>query len=114
MAKRVPPGSGDTPRKKPAPRRLPTAELPPDDLQAIFGQNVKIARLKCAMTQEELAEATGINLTYIGKIEQGAKNVTLDTMRKLAVVLGLDLGVPFRPAPSPRQPSPLPPEKKDD
>ena len=114
MAKRVSPSSADKPPKKPAPRQLPIAELPPDDLQAIFGQNVKIARLKHAMTQEEVAEATGINLTYIGKIEQGAKNVTLDTMRKLAVVLGLDLGATFRQALLPEHSSPLLPKKEGD
>ena len=99
MAKSVPPSSTDSPPKKPAPRQLPTAELPPDDLQAIFGQNVRIARLKRGLTQVEVADATGMSLTYVSKIENGEKNVTLDTMKKLAVVLDLDLGRLFRQAP---------------
>ena len=98
MAKRVPDAPADKPPKKRAPRQQPTTELPPDDLQAIFGQNVRTARLKLAMTQVEVADATGMSLTYVSKIENGEKNVTLDTMRKLAAVLDLDLGRLFRQA----------------
>ena len=105
MAKRAPPGSADNLPKKPAPRQLPTAELPPDDLQAIFGQNVRIARLKLGMTQQQVADATGMAFSYVGKVENGGKNVTLDTVKKLAAVLDLDLGQLFRQAPSQEEPS---------
>lgn len=99
MTKSVPPGSAEHTPKKRAPRQLPTAELPPDDLQAIFGQNVRIARLKLGLTQQQVAEATGMAFSYVGKIESGEKNVTLETMKKLAAVLDLDLGRLFRQAP---------------
>ena len=98
MAKRVRNAPSDKPPQKPAPRQPPTAELPPDDLQGIFGQNVRIARLKRGLTQVEVANATGMSLTYVSKIENGEKNVTLDTMKKLAVVLDFDLGRLFRQA----------------
>ena len=105
MAKRVPDAPTDKPPKKRAPRQQPTTELAPDDLQAIFGQNVRTARLKLGMTQQQVAEATGMAFSYVGKVENGEKNVTLDTMRKLAAVLDLDLGQLFRQAPSQKVPS---------
>lgn len=105
MAKRVPDVPMDEPPKKRGPRKQPTTELPPDDLQAIFGQNVRTARLKLGMTQQQVADATGMALSYVGKVENGEKNVTLDTMKKLAAVLDLDLGQLFRQAPVQEEPS---------
>lgn len=114
MPKSVPPGSMDGSPKKRALRELPTVELPPDDLQAIFGHNVRIARLKRAMTQDEVAEAVGMTGQYVGQIEKGEKNVTLDTMKKLAVALDFDLNGMFRPPTPGEQQSLRPAKKKDD
>ncbi len=91
MAKSVPPGSADTSPKKRAPRQLPTSDLPPDNLQAIFGRNLRVARLRKGMTLAELAEAVGTSVPYLSQVENGEKNVTLDTMRKLAAAIGQDV-----------------------
>ena len=96
MAKRVPDAPADKQPKKRALHQPPTPELPPDDWQAIFGHCVRTARLKRGLTQAEVAELAGMNLTYLGKIENGEKNVTLDTVKKLATVLDLDLSGLFR------------------
>ena len=98
MAKRVPDAPADKPPKRRALHQPPSPELPPDDWQAIFGQCVRTARLKRGLTQAEAADLAGMNLTYLGKIENGEKNVTLDTMKKLATVLELDLSLVFRQA----------------
>lgn len=111
MPRSVPPGSTDTSPKKRAPRQLPTVDLAPDDLQAIFGQNVRIARLKRAMTQEKVAEAAGMTAQYLGRIEAGDKNVTLETMKRLACVLDFDLNGMFSQVVPAGSVSP--PEKKD-
>lgn len=106
MAKRVPPGSGDKPPKKPAPRQPPNTEPAFDDLQAIFGQNLKIARLKREMTLVELAEAAGMQFSYVSRIENGEKNVTLDTMKRLAAVVGLDVSAMLRLSGTELEPTP--------
>ena len=98
MAKRVPDAPSDKPPKRRAPRQLPTAELPADDLQAIFGQNLKIARLKRAMTLMELAEAAGMNPAYVSQVENGARNLTLASMKKLAGVVDQDVWDMIRPS----------------
>lgn len=109
MAKSVPPGSADHPPKKRAPRQLPTAELPPDDLQAIFGQNLKIARLKRGMTLAELSEAADMNQSYLSKVENGERNITLATMKKLAAVVECDVIHMLQLASDDEEPSPSPP-----
>ena len=106
MAKSVPPGSADHPPKKRAPRQLPIAELPPDAHQQIFGQNLKIARLKQGMTLLELSEAAEMNHSYLSKVENGEKNVTLATMKKLAAVVGCDVIQMLQRLPNDEEPSP--------
>ena len=75
------------------PKRRPRAAKPgqadplPGDLQALFGQNLRVARVRQNKTQAELAEAAGLTSQYVSKIEDGKINVTLDTMKKLATVL---------------------------
>jgi len=63
----------------------------PDDLQAIFGQNLRMARLRSNKTLMEVAEAAGLSFQYVSKIETGQKNLTLDTMKKLAKVVDHDV-----------------------
>ncbi len=91
MTKRAPPASTDSPPKKRAPRQIPNDEVPPDDLQALFGRNLKIARLKMKLTLEDVTLATGMSNQYLSKVENGRTNLTLATMKKLAAVVGLDV-----------------------
>ena len=91
MAKRVPDAPPDKPPKKRAPRQLPDAEPASDDLQAIFGRNLKVARLKRGMTLVELADAAGMQFSSISRIENGTMNVTLKTIKRLATVMNLDV-----------------------
>jgi cyanate lyase len=91
MAKRVPPASTDSPPKKRAPRQVPVDDVPPDDLQALFGRSLKIARLQMRLTLEDITLATGMKNQYVSKVENGQTNLTLATMKKLAAVVRLDV-----------------------
>lgn len=53
-----------------------------------FGSRVRAARNKRGWSQEELADRTGMDRTYIGGIERGERNVALLNVNKLAVALG--------------------------
>jgi ribosome-binding protein aMBF1 (putative translation factor) len=59
-------------------------------LQAIFGENVRAARLHYGLRQSELAERTGLAQQYLSLIESGQQNVTLKTVELLAEVLCQD------------------------
>jgi transcriptional regulator with XRE-family HTH domain len=44
-------------------------------------------RLKKAMSQQKLADACGLDISYVGQIERGQRNPTLGVMQGLASVL---------------------------
>ncbi len=56
-------------------------------LQVIVGENVRQRRLALHYSQERLAEVSGLHRTYIGAIERGERNVTVDTLSRLATAL---------------------------
>lgn len=43
------------------------------------------------LSQEKLAELAGVHHTYIGAIERGEKNVTLETLIRVAQALGVSI-----------------------
>jgi transcriptional regulator with XRE-family HTH domain len=56
-----------------------------------FGKAVKELRLKRALSQQQLADACGLDISYVGQIERGQRNPTLGVMQGLASVLGVKL-----------------------
>jgi transcriptional regulator with XRE-family HTH domain len=64
---------------------------PPSEVATKFGEKVRGLRLQNGMTQQQLADACGIDITYMGGIERGQRNPTLGVMHGLASILGLKL-----------------------
>ncbi len=56
-----------------------------------FGRAVRELRLKRGMTQQELADTCGLDISYIGGIERGQRNPTLGVMHGVASVLKVEL-----------------------
>ena len=56
-----------------------------------FGVNVKRMRKHRKFTQEKLAELSGLTPVYIGEIERGKKNVSLEIAEKIANALDIEL-----------------------
>ena len=52
------------------------------------------------LTQEQLADATGIHQTNISKLESGTANPSLRTLKRLAAGMGMRLKLEFGPAQS--------------
>lgn len=59
-------------------------------LQRTLGQNVRRIRLDRGLSQEELADELGVHRTYMGGVERGERNLTLQSVERLAGGLGLD------------------------
>lgn len=66
-------------------------DMTKDELLKKFGLNVKFARMKKNLTQEQLAEMMDIHWTYIAKIETGRINMSLGKVLELAKVLNVDI-----------------------
>tara|TARA_B100000242_G_scaffold294325_1_gene276387 strand:+ start:3278 stop:3520 length:243 start_codon:yes stop_codon:yes gene_type:complete len=64
-----------------------------DALAARQNHPVKILRKFYGMTQEELAEKAGMSRSYLTEIETGSKEGSLKTMKALASVFGVELGL---------------------
>ncbi|MGZ5441981.1 MAG: helix-turn-helix domain-containing protein [Thermoanaerobaculia bacterium] len=54
-----------------------------------FGKRVRELRTERQWTQEQLAEAAGMNWLQVGHIERGASDPKLSTITKLARALGV-------------------------
>ena len=52
-----------------------------------FGENVRKVRLERGMTLEVLADEVGLAYTYVGQIERGRRNPTLDVVDRIAAAL---------------------------
>jgi transcriptional regulator with XRE-family HTH domain len=58
------------------------------DWGRIVGTNVRRLRVERKLTQEQLAHDAGIDLTYLGGIERGRRNPSVDVLGRLAASLG--------------------------
>ena len=56
-----------------------------------LGERVKRLRKQKGLTQEQLADKIRVSSTYIGFIEQGLRNPSINTADKIARVLGVKL-----------------------
>ena len=57
----------------------------------LFANNLRKARATKGLSQEDLATLAGLHRTYVGSIERGERNVSIDNMEKLALALGYAL-----------------------
>ncbi len=56
-----------------------------------FATAMRQQRLILGISQESLAELTGLHRTYIGSVERGERNVSVDNMDRIAVALEVDI-----------------------
>lgn len=59
------------------------------ETQKKLGLTIRELRTKQNISQEKLAELVGVHRTYIGMIERGEKNITINTIEKIAKGLNI-------------------------
>lgn len=52
-----------------------------------FGDRVRELRISQGLSQEVLAQKSGLHRTYIGGVERGERNVSLENIQKIAKAL---------------------------
>jgi transcriptional regulator with XRE-family HTH domain len=60
-------------------------------LQARFGAQLRKIRLEKKISQEGLADLAKLHRTYVSSVERGERNVTIETVDKLAKALGISM-----------------------
>lgn len=60
-----------------------------------LGASLYMARLQAGITQQQLADLTGINQADISRFERGISNPSLATLQRLADGLGMGLSIDF-------------------
>ena len=61
------------------------------DIARILGQRIRKYRTAKGLSQEKLAELAGCHPTYIGQLERGEKNATVESAEKISCALGIPL-----------------------
>lgn len=69
---------------------------PDQSLRIKFGNRVRELRKKLGLSQEELGFKSNIHRTYVGAVERGEQNVSLDNIGRLAKHLKVSLSELFK------------------
>jgi transcriptional regulator with XRE-family HTH domain len=62
-----------------------------DDILRTVGNRLREARARAGLTQKQLGDRAGVKQSYIFELERGRTNITLNTLVKMADVLGMDV-----------------------
>lgn len=63
----------------------------------LFAHNLRQVREMKKISQEHLADLAGLHRTYVSSVERGERNITVDSMEKLAEALSVDLRELLKP-----------------
>lgn len=65
----------------------PHSKVSLDNIKIRFGSRVKARRRSMGISQEELAERAGLHRTYVCEVESGRRNISLESIDRLARAL---------------------------
>lgn len=65
------------------------------DIAKTVGKRLRSYRTAQGISQEKLAERAGLHPTYIGQVERGEKNLTIESLEKITGALGVSISDVF-------------------
>ncbi len=68
-----------------------------DDIRKRFGSRLRQLRTERGWSQEAFADLAGLHRTYIGHVERGEQNISLQNIERIAATLGVSLAELFAP-----------------
>ena len=63
--------------------------MPTADVKALFGERVRHLRKERGWSQEAFAHTVGLDRSYVGSVERGERNVSLENICLIAAALGV-------------------------
>jgi transcriptional regulator with XRE-family HTH domain len=67
------------------------------ELRFVFAANLRREREARGFSQEHLADLAGLHRTYVGSVERGERNISIDNIERLAKALELEPARLLRP-----------------
>jgi transcriptional regulator with XRE-family HTH domain len=61
---------------------------PPLSLRLIFARNVRLVRAHASLSQEAMADLAGLDRAFVGTLERGTRNISIDNIERIAKALG--------------------------
>jgi transcriptional regulator with XRE-family HTH domain len=65
-------------------KTIPSARL-------VLARNLRRLRASKELSQEALADMAGLHRTYVGSVERYERNISIDSIEKLSVALGVTI-----------------------
>ncbi len=65
------------------------------DIKKRFGKAIRRRRRELDLSQEQLAEISGLHRTYISSIERGQRNPSLENIKNLTKALDISISALF-------------------
>lgn len=62
-----------------------------EPVRALLARNLVALRAAKSWTQEDLALEAGVHRTFVTQVEKESRNITLDSLEKFAVALGVEV-----------------------
>ena len=62
-----------------------------DNVRVLVGERIRSLRKERGWSQEELGEKADLHHTYVGAVERGEKNASIDTLEKIAVAFNIEI-----------------------
>ena len=72
-------------------------ERPEAPARITFATNVRRARMQLGISQEKLAELSGLHRTFVSSVERGERNISVDNMERVASALRVKLAILLTP-----------------
>lgn len=78
---------------------MPTESLPslPKGSRAYIATNVRRYRKAMGLSQEKLGELAELHRTYVSQLERRKANISIDSLERIALILGVDTAQLLRP-----------------
>lgn len=74
---------------------MPGCELEVTEVEPGYGSRIKAIRLENDMTLEDLAEQAGLSVSLLSEVENGKKDLSIQSLRRVAKALSVPLFVLF-------------------
>ncbi|WP_342618402.1 helix-turn-helix transcriptional regulator [Rhodoferax sp. GW822-FHT02A01] len=71
---------------KAVPRPDPSAKL---SLRQVFARNIRLVRVHAGMSQEAMADEAGLDRAFVGTLERGQRNISIDNIELLCKAIGV-------------------------